>query len=161
MLRYQHGLELPYQTPQLLQMCAAQRICGTERKPYPVQAQWIDRPELFQGLMLNATRREIILAVRFDPTYCRPVLQQVRMMLGAKTDTGSQRKIRCDRVWRVSLHRCTGARDHLDVRLPPTRRSQVPFGSLTNSLVLPSLVACPAHACAAPAQSFLAAFATP
>src|SRR5262249_30930601 len=44
---------------------------------------------------------------------------------------------------------------------PPTMRSQVPFGSLMNSLALLSLLLWPAQACAPPAQSFLPALATP
>src|SRR3569833_2236140 len=98
-----------------------------------MQAHWVDGPELLLVVTLDAARSEIILAVRFDPTDWRRVPQLVGVMLRAKTDTGSQRMIRCDRVC-VSAHRCTGGGHHLDVRLPPTRRSQVPFGSLTNSL---------------------------
>ena len=58
--------------------------------------------------------------------------------------------------------RTHGGCGHLPgVREPPTMRSQVPFGSATNSLGLLSLVLCPAQACAPPAQSFFPDFAMP
>src|SRR5271165_3618892 len=108
-----------------------------------------------QRLDVRAGVRKIVLAMDFEPADCGLGVQQFALMLSPQADPGRNR----DRPWDT---RCVvrGHRYYLADRLPPTMRSQVPFGSLIHSLPEVALD-CPAQACAGPAQSFLPACAMP
>src|SRR6266851_4850190 len=124
---------------------------------------------------MRAAVREVILGVRFEPSHRRGVGYHPQVMLGPQSDSGScpeisrrpdtsmvrhrvTRRGACDTVCAVIHH---SFRAYFAVRLPPASLTQVPFGSVTNSLPPESTFACPAQACAGPAQSFLPAFTTP
>src|SRR5215469_1026388 len=115
---------------------------------------------------VGASGREIILAMCLEPADWRQPCDDLRMVLSAQPDAGlalPAHQIGAVDRRRIDVElRTHGVCGHLPgVSEPPTMRSQVPFGRATNSLGLLSLVLCPAQACAAPAQSFLAALAMP
>src|SRR5262249_49064414 len=122
--------------------------------------------DLQKLFVVRASGGEIVFAMRLEPADRRQPCDDLRMVLSAQPDAvhalqphwiGPENRRRID----VEL-RTHGRCGHLPgVSEPPTMRSQVPFGSATNSLGLLSLVLCPAQACAAPAQSFLPDLAMP
>ncbi len=98
MFRHEHGLVLPDQSRQLPEMVLVEGICRAEGESHTVQAQWVVPPQPLEISTLRPASREIVFGMSLEPANRRPVSHQVSVMLGAKTDTGSQRNIRCDRV---------------------------------------------------------------
>src|SRR5450631_1525643 len=140
------------------------RIGGAQGQAHAVQRQRIACADAHQGLDVCTAVGEIVLAVRLEPTDPRCARQHLQMMLRAQADAGGCRH-------RFAMHDGLGAFVHIRIargcaylaiiKLPPARRSQVPFGTMMNSLPLASVLDWPGQAWAGPAQSFLPALTTP
>src|SRR5215469_10551279 len=122
--------------------------------------------DLQQLFAVRAPGGEIVLAMRLEPADWRQPCDDLSMVLSAQPDAGltlQARRVGPGDLRRIDVElRTHGRVGHLPgVSEPPTMRSQVPFGSATNSFGLLSLVLCPAQACAPPAQSFLPDLAMP
>src|SRR5689334_18292933 len=94
MFRHQQRLEVVYQARELAEMGAIERIGRADRQSHAVQAQRVSIAYATQYPRKRAAGREVILAVRFEPTDTRLPFEHVGMMYRAQTDARCKRSQR-------------------------------------------------------------------